>query len=91
MTDRRWSKLEIGDSVGTVNLTGSLQVAQSDFRKLLLEAQTQESAAAADFKKMKSESKARLPVLRRRCLMRPVASERCKTQAFRGKQRPRCA
>ena len=65
MTDRSWSKLEIGDSVGTVNLTGSLQVAQSDFRKLLLEAQTQESAAAADFKKMKSESKVRLPLNRK--------------------------
>jgi len=40
-------------------IIGILEVAQSDFRKLLLEAQTQESAAAADFKKMKSESKVR--------------------------------
>lgn len=45
-------------------IIGILEVAQSDFRKLLLESQTQESAAAADFKKMKSESKVRAAALK---------------------------
>lgn len=45
-------------------IIGILEVAQSDFRKLLLEAQTQESAAAADFKKMKSEAKVRQAALK---------------------------
>jgi DNA repair exonuclease SbcCD ATPase subunit len=40
-------------------IIGILEVAQSDFSKLLLEAQTQESAAEADYKNMASESKVR--------------------------------
>merc|ERR550537_1238732 len=45
-------------------IVGILEVAQSDFRKLLLEAQTQESAAAADFKKMKQDSRVREAALK---------------------------
>merc|ERR1719359_1414991 len=45
-------------------IVGILEVAQSDFRKLLLEAQTQEAAAAADFKKMKQDSRVREAALK---------------------------
>merc|ERR1719199_1703888 len=40
-------------------IIGILEVAQSDFSKLLAEAQAQESAAEADYKKMSSEAKVR--------------------------------
>merc|ERR1719191_1138384 len=40
-------------------IIGILEVAQSDFSKLLAEAQAQESAGAADYKKMSSEAKVR--------------------------------
>merc|ERR1719174_584960 len=40
-------------------IIGILEVAQSDFSKLLAEAQAQEAAAEADYKKMSSEAKVR--------------------------------
>jgi len=40
-------------------IVGILEVAQSDFSKLLTEATAQEAAAAADYKKMSSEAKVR--------------------------------
>jgi chromosome segregation ATPase len=40
-------------------IVGILEVAQSDFAKLLTEATAQEAAAAADYKKMSSEAKVR--------------------------------
>merc|ERR1719405_165621 len=40
-------------------IIGILEVAQSDFSKLLAEAKAQEAAAAADYKKMSSEAKVR--------------------------------